>query len=265
MLLKILDKCGVGDRDLARVSLPLRCRKPLLRIYSIAYSMKILLIEDDTRIAAFISKSLQQMGFASECASDGVKGLQLATEKQYEAAIVDLMLPKLDGLTVIERLRESGIGLPVLILSAKHEVDDRVRGLQSGGDDYLTKPFAFSELFARLQALLRRAKGTAQPTAFQVGDLQLNCLTREVKRAGQIVELQPREFDLLKYLMENAGRIVTKTMIIEHVWNYNFDPQTNVIEARICKLREKIDHGREQPLIQTVRGVGYVIKSSEHH
>jgi two-component system, OmpR family, response regulator len=222
--------------------------------------MRILLVEDDLKIASFIVKGLQAAGYAVDHAADGEEGLHLLLSQSYDTAIVDIMLPKLDGLSLIAKMRAAKIRTPVIILSAKGAVDDRVRGLQTGGDDYLTKPFAFSELLARVQALIRRASGLSEPTRLNVGDLSMNLLTREVTRKGKKIELQPLEFSLLEYLMRNAGRVVSKTMIMEHVWDYNFDPQTNVVEARISRLRDKIDRGFEKKLIQTVRGVGYVLR-----
>lgn len=222
--------------------------------------MRILLVEDDIKIATFIMDGMRQAGYLVEHAADGADGFTRATIEPFDAAIVDIMLPKLDGLTLIESLRKQNIGLPVLILSARQSVDDRVRGLQSGGDDYLTKPFAFSELLARVQALIRRAKGTAEPTQLAVEDLQLDLLRREVTRNGVAIDLQPKEFILLAYLMRNAGRIVSRTMIMENVWGYHFDPQTNVVEARMSKLRDKVDAGHDIKLIHTVRGAGYVLK-----
>ena len=222
--------------------------------------MRILLIEDDLKIASFIVKGLKAAGYAVDHAADGGEGLHLALSESYATAIIDIMLPKLDGLALIERMRAAKVVTPVIILSAKSSVDDRVRGLQTGGDDYLTKPFAFSELLARVQALLRRAGGLSEPTRLNVGELSMNLLTREVTRRGKKIELQPLEFSLLDYLMRNAGRVVSKTMIMEHVWDYNFDPQTNVVEARISRLRDKIDRGFEKKLIQTIRGVGYVLR-----
>jgi len=189
-------------------------------------------------------------------------GFHLATTEQFDVAIVDIMLPKLDGISLIEDLRRQGVNIPVLILSAKQSVSDRVAGLQSGGDDYLTKPFAFSELLARIQALIRRARSVAEPTALAVGDLEMDLLKREVSRAGTAIELQPREFALLEFLVRNADRVISKTMIMEHVWGYNFDPQTNVVEARISRLRDKIDKGFDKALIHTVRGVGYVLRTT---
>ncbi len=225
--------------------------------------MRILLIEDDLKIVSFILKGLKAAGFAVDHVANGQDGLDMALAEPYDAAIVDLMLPKLDGLTLIEMLRQQKSKLPVLILSAKRSVDDRVKGLQGGSDDYLTKPFAFSELLARIQCLIRRATDQTEPSRLQVGDLSLNLLTREVSRSEQNIVLQPLEFSLLEYLMRNAGRVVSKTMIMEHVWDYNFDPQTNVVEVRICRLRDKIDKGFQQKLIHTIRGVGYSVRETE--
>ena len=222
--------------------------------------MRILLVEDDDKIASFIVKGFKAEGFAVDHAADGEDGLHLALTEPYDAAIIDLMLPKRDGLSLIEQMRREKIKTPVIILSARGSVDDRVKGLHTGGDDYLTKPFAFSELLARVQALIRRSLDVSEPTKLVVGDVSINIVTREVVRAGQSIELQPLEFSLLEYLMRNAGRVVSKTMIMEHVWDYYFDPQTNVVESRIYKLREKIDKGFSNKLIHTVRGVGYVLK-----
>ena len=224
--------------------------------------MRLLLIEDDQKIAMFVSKGLREAGFAVDHMENGEDGLHMALNEPYDVAVIDLMLPIIDGLTVIEEMRSNGINFPVLILSARRTVDDRVKGLTTGGDDYLTKPFAFSELLARVQALLRRSTGVSGSARIEVGDLVLDILTRRVERAGEVIELQPLEFSLLEYLMRNAGQVVSKTMIMEHVWDYNFNPQTNVVEARICHLRDKIDRDFEDKLIQTIRGVGYVIKSS---
>ncbi len=223
--------------------------------------MRVLLVEDDKKIASFISKGLKEAGFATDHAEDGVDGLHLALHEPYDAAIIDIMLPKLDGLTLIERLRQQKINTPVIILSAKRSVDDRIRGLQKGGDDYLTKPFSFSELLARLHAIIRRATRTVEPTRLQVESLSLDLLTREVVRDEERIDLQPREFALLEYLMRNASRVISKTMILEHVWDYNFDPQTNVVDVLISRLRSKIDKDFQQKMIHTVRGVGYVLKS----
>jgi two-component system OmpR family response regulator len=224
--------------------------------------MRILLVEDDVKIASFIVKGLKAAGYAVDHARDGEEGLHLALSEPYDTAIIDIMLPRLDGLSLIERMRGAKLRTPVIILSARGSIDDRVKGLQTGSDDYITKPFAFSELLARVQALIRRSSGLAEPTGLTAGDLSLNLLTREVTRGGKKIELQPIEFSLLEYLMRNAGHVVSKTMIMEHVWNYNFDPQTNVVEARVCRLRDKIDRDFEQKLIHTVRGVGYVLKET---
>jgi two-component system OmpR family response regulator len=229
--------------------------------------MRLLLVEDDDKIASFILKGLKEAGFVTDHAGDGETGLDMALSEPYDAAIIDIMLPGLDGLVLIEQLRKRRISTPVIILSAKRSVDDRVRGLRTGSDDYLTKPFAFSELLARVQALIRRSTDTSESTTLTVSDLSMNLsmnlLTREVVRAGNRLDLQPSEFSLLEYLMRNAGRVVSKTMIIEHVWHYNFDPQTNVVEVRICKLRDKVDKDFDTKLIHTIRGVGYVLKEGK--
>ena len=222
--------------------------------------MRLLLIEDDQKIASFVIKGFKAAGFAVDHAADGDSGLDMGLGESYDAIIVDLMLPKRDGLAVIEHLRREKITTPVIILSAKDSVDDRVKGLQTGSDDYLPKPFAFAELLARVQALMRRAAGTTDPQRLKVGDLTLDLITREVWRGARRVDLQPLEYSLLAYLMRNAGRVVSKTMIMEQVWQYNFDPQTNVVEARICRLRDKIDKDCPQKMIHTVRGVGYVLR-----
>jgi two-component system, OmpR family, response regulator len=222
--------------------------------------MRILLVEDDVKIASFVEKGLRAVGYAVDHATDGETGLNMALTQPYDAAVVDIMLPKLDGLSLINQIRQKKINTPVIILSAKGSVDDRVKGLQTGSDDYITKPFAFSELLARVQALIRRAGGLSEPTRLIVGPLSMNLLTREVIREGMKIDLQPMEFSLLEYLMRNAGRVVSKTMIMEHVWDYNFDPQTNVVEARISRLRDKIDRDFSSKLIHTMRGVGYVLQ-----
>jgi two-component system OmpR family response regulator len=222
--------------------------------------MRVLVVEDDNKIASFVVNGLKQNGFAVDRCADGEEALAVASTTSYDAAIVDIMLPKLDGLSVIRQLRKDGVRVPVIILSAKATVDDRVKGLQAGGDDYVTKPFAFSELLARVQALIRRATNTSEPTRLVVGDLTLDLLSREVTRAGERIELQSREFALLEYLMRHAGRVVTKTMIMEHIWDYSFDPQTNVVDVLVCRLRNKIGRGRE--LVHTIRGVGYVLKAA---
>jgi two-component system OmpR family response regulator len=220
--------------------------------------MRILVIEDDPKIASFIVNGLKQSGFAVDHCSDGEDGSARAQTISYDAAVVDIMLPKLDGLSLISELRSKNVHTPVLILSAKATVDDRVRGLQAGGDDYLTKPFAFSELLARVQALIRRATQTPEPTRLVVGDLSMDLLKREVHRGEEKIELQPREFALLEYLMRHATRPVTKTMILEHIFDYSFDPQTNVVDVLVHRLRSKVDKGRA--MIHTIRGVGYVLR-----
>jgi two-component system OmpR family response regulator len=224
--------------------------------------MRILLVEDDLNIASFILKGLKEAGFAVDHAANGEDGLHLVLNEPYDAAIIDIMLPKLDGLTLIEELRRKKINTPVIILSAKRSVDDRIKGLQTGGDDYLTKPFSFSELLARVEALIRRATRTTEPNRLHVGDLSMDLLTREIERAGKKIDLQPREFALLEYLMRSAGRVVSKTMILEHVWDYNFDPQTNVVDVLVCRLRDKVDRDFREKMIHTIRGVGYVLKAS---
>jgi two-component system OmpR family response regulator len=220
--------------------------------------MRILVVEDDGKIASFIVKGLKQAGYAVDQCADGEEALFLAETTAYDAAVVDIMLPKLDGLSLVQRLRARHVRTPVLFLSAKTAVDDRVRGLQSGGDDYLTKPFAFSELLARIQALIRRATQATEPTRLTVGDLALDLISRECTRGAAKIELQPREFSLLEYLMRNAGRAVTKTMILEHVFDYSFDPQTNVVDVLVHRLRAKIDPDKTR--LHTIRGVGYVLR-----
>ena len=222
--------------------------------------MRLLLVEDDSKTASFIVKGFQEAGFAVDRAEDGEDGLFMASHEPYDAAVVDVMLPKLDGLSLIHTLREKKVAIPVLVLSAKKTVTDRVKGLQAGGDDYLIKPFAFSELLARIQALIRRASSVTEPTTLTVAELTMDLVRRKVSRSGEQIDLQPREFALLEYLMRNSGRVVSKTMIMEHVWDYNFDPQTNVIEARICRLRDKIDRPFNSQLIHTIRGAGYVLE-----
>jgi two-component system, OmpR family, response regulator len=222
--------------------------------------MRVLIVEDDLTIAGFLVKGFREAGFAVDHAADGEAGAHLASTVPYDVAIVDLMLPKLDGLSLIQRLRDQRIRTPVIILSAKHTVDDRVKGLESGGDDYLTKPFAFSELLARVQALIRRSSGTADSTRLAVGDLVMDLIARRVTREGREIALRPREFALLEYLMRNAGRVVSKTMILSHVWDYNFDPGTNVVDVLVFRLRDKIDRGFERKMLQTVRGIGYVLQ-----
>ena len=219
--------------------------------------MKLLVIEDDRAAAAYLVKGLRESGHGVDYAADGEDGLHMALEGSYNALIVDRMLPKRDGLSLISGLRAASVTTPVLILSALGEVDDRVEGLTAGGDDYLVKPYAFSELLARLNALVRRLRPEQQQTFLKVGDLELDCLKRKVTRAGQAILLQPREFRLLEYLMRHAGQVVTRTMLLESVWDYHFDPQTNVIDVQISRLRSKIDKGFAKPLLHTVRGAGY--------
>ena len=222
--------------------------------------MKILLIEDDKLIADFVIKGMREAGFSIEHAADGNTGLQLALDDRFDLAIVDLMLPQLGGLEIIDRVREKKINLPIIILSAKRSVDERIQGLRHGGDDYLTKPFSFSELLARVEALLRRANNIVESGRLTFHDLEMDLLARTVTRCGKKIDLQPKEFSLLEYLIRNAGHVVSKTMIMERVWDYHFDPGTNVVEARLSKLREKIDKDFSVPLIHTVRGLGYVLK-----
>ena len=222
--------------------------------------MRLLLIEDDERMAGFVRKGLKEEGFTVAHAADGESGLHMALTEAFDAAIVDIMLPGLDGLAIIDGMRRKRLRLPILILSAKRSVDERVRGLRAGGDDYLTKPFAFSELVARLQALIRRSQEKAESSEIEVGTLRIDLERRMVTRDERKIDLPPREFALLVYLARNAGRVVSKTMIMEQVWDYNFDPQTNVVESRICRLRDKLDRGFDRPLLHTVRGVGYVLR-----
>jgi len=224
--------------------------------------VRILIVEDDQKIGSFVLKGLKEAGFAVDRAADGEDGLRLALDVPYDTAVIDIMLPIRDGLNLIEELRRRKVNTPVIILSAKRSVDQRVRGLQAGGDDYLTKPFAFSELLERIRALIRRASGAVEPTSLTVRDLSADLLRREVVRASKRIDLQPREFALLEYLMRNAGRVVSKTMILEHIWDYSFDPQTNVVDVLVCRLRSKIDKGGAEKMIQTIRGAGYVLKVS---
>lgn len=222
--------------------------------------MHILVVEDDKKISAFIARGLRQEGFAVDCADNGIDGFHRAMGEHYDAAVVDVMLPRMNGLDLIQDLRREGNLTPVLILSARSSVDDRIRGLQAGGDDYLVKPFSFAELLARLQALVRRATAVAEPATLAVHDLTLDLLRRSVTRAGRTIELQPREFALLEYLARNKGRIVSKTMIMDQVWGYDFDPSTNVVESRISRLRDKVDRDFDRPLIKTIRGAGYMLQ-----
>jgi two-component system OmpR family response regulator len=223
--------------------------------------LRILLVEDDKAIASFVVKGLKEAGHVVDHVDNGEDGLHRALTEEYDVAIIDLMLPKLDGLSLIAEMRKQGRKTPVIILSAMRSVDDCVRGLERGSDDYLTKPFAFAELIARIQALARRASGIPDAIHLTVADLSIDLRARHVVRSGQTIDLQPREFALLEYLMRNAGRVVSKTMIMEHVWDYNFDPQTNVVETRISKLRDKINRGFHKQLIETVRGAGYVLRT----
>ena len=222
--------------------------------------MRVLVVEDDRSIAGFIAGGLRQEGFAVDVAEDGVAGLELARAGPYDAAVVDVMLPRLDGLSLVTALRHAGIATPVLFLSARHSVDDRVKGLQTGGDDYLAKPFAFAELLARLQAITRRGQRAVEATTLTVADLRLDRLTRKVDRGGTPIELRPREFALLEGLMRQPGRVMSKAMIVSHVWDYSFDTGTNAVDVLVHRLRDKIDRSFTPKLLHTVRGVGYVLK-----
>ncbi len=225
--------------------------------------MRILIIEDDEATAAYVQKGLMEAGHTADIAIQGTEGLSMATSENYQALIVDRMLPEMDGLTVISTLRSQNNHTPALILSALGDVDDRVEGLKAGGDDYLTKPFAFSELLARLDALGRRTVAEAQATTLVAGDLVMDLLGREVKRGETVIDLQPREFRLLEYLMRHSNQVVTRTMLLENVWDYNFDPQTNVIDVHISRLRGKIDKNFDTPLLNTVRGAGYILRAAK--
>lgn len=222
--------------------------------------MRLLVAEDDSVIADFIAQGLREASYAVDVASTGPEGLRMALEGTYDAAVIDVMLPGLDGLSLIEQLRAKRVQTPVLILSARHSVDDRVKGLHAGGDDYLTKPFAFAELLARLQALLRRSGGAVEPTRLVAGDITLDLLSREVERAGKPLDLRPREFALLDYFMRHPGRVLSKTMILSHVWGYSFNPGTNVVDVLVSRLRDKVDREFDTKRIHTVRGAGYVLK-----
>ena len=224
--------------------------------------VKVLIVEDDPEVASYVVKGLRESGHVVDHAATGKDGLVMGAGETYDVMIVDRMLPGLDGLSLIKTLRGADNATPVLILSALGEVDDRVRGLRAGGDDYLTKPFAFSELLARLEALSRRRVAEAPTTELVVGDLRMDLLARAVTRADRAIDLQPREFTLLEYLMRNAGHVVTRTMLLENVWDYHFDPQTNVIDVHVSRLRRKIDKDFDRPLLQTVRGAGYVLRDS---
>ncbi|MDQ0454264.1 two-component system OmpR family response regulator [Rhizobium paknamense] len=226
----------------------------------IVQRMKILVIEDDLEAAAYMVKAFREAGITADHASDGEAGLFMASENSYDVLIIDRMLPRRDGLSVISELRKRAVNTPVLILSALGQVDDRVTGLRAGGDDYLPKPYAFSELLARVEVLGRRKGAPEQDMMYRVGDLELDRLSHEVRRGGKEILLQPREFRLLEYLMKNAGQVVTRTMLLEHVWDYHFDPQTNVIDVHVSRLRSKIERDFDKPLLKTVRGAGYMIK-----
>jgi two-component system OmpR family response regulator len=226
--------------------------------------MRVLIVEDDRTSADFLVKALAEAGYQTEVASDGETGFDLATSGAYSVLVVDRMLPKLDGLTLIERLKAQGNQTPVLILSALGAVDDRVKGLRAGGDDYLAKPYSLLELVARIEALTRRGKSEGTLTTYTVGDLVLDRLSHKVTRGNEPVILQPREYRLLEYLMRHAGQVVTRTMLLENVWDYHFDPQTNVIDVHISRLRAKIDKGKSKPLLETVRGAGYMIRDDKH-
>ncbi|MEN6423182.1 MAG: response regulator transcription factor [Smithella sp.] len=224
--------------------------------------MRLLLIEDDRKIADFIRRGLREAGFAVDHAENGIDGLDLALTEPYDAAVIDIMLPGLDGLSIIEKMRNRRIKTPILVLSAKGTVDDGIIGLQTGADDYLTKPFSFSELLARVQALIRRSSGSAEPTRLTLGDLSMDLLTRTVKRGEEVIDLMPKEFELLQYLLLNAGKVVSKTALLEHVWGYDFDPQTNAVDVLVCRVRGKIDRDFDTKILHTLRGVGYVLKIS---
>jgi two-component system OmpR family response regulator len=224
--------------------------------------MRALLIEDDSTVCNYITKGLKEQGYSVDVANDGQEGLTKATHESYDVMVVDRMLPNVDGLNILKAVRTAGNNTPVIVLSALGEVDDRVKGLKAGGDDYLVKPFAFSELLARIEAVVRRSEFSSEVvTELSVGDLNMNLLSRKVTRAGQKIDLQSREFKLLEYLVRNQGQVVTRTMLLENVWNYHFDPQTNVIDVHISRLRSKIDKDFDPPLIRTVRGAGYIIEA----
>jgi two-component system OmpR family response regulator len=222
--------------------------------------MRVLVIEDDRETAQFLQKSLKESGHSADLAGDGETGLVMAKDGGYDILIVDRMLPRLDGLSVVKELRTHGSRTPVLILSALGDVDDRVKGLRAGGDDYLTKPYAYSEFLARIEALARRAVPEEQETRYAVGDLVLDRLSHRVTRSGEPITLQPREYRLLEYLMKHDGQVVTRTMLLENVWDYHFDPQTNVIDVHVSRLRSKIDKGFDKPLLHTIRGAGYMVR-----
>ena len=225
-------------------------------------SMKVLIVEDDLKIASFIERGLKEAGFIVDGAVNGEQALQMAVEVRYDVAVIDIMLPKLDGLSLVDKLRHQGIDTPVLILSAKHTVNDKVLGLQRGADDYMVKPFIFAELLARVQALVRRSSRGMEAGRMTCGDLVVDLLERSVRRDGQEIDLQPKEYALLEFLLRNRERTVSKTMIMEQIWNFHFDPQTNVVDVLVCRLRNKIDKNYPQKLIHTIRGIGYALKST---
>ena len=225
--------------------------------------MRIIVVEDDRKIGEFVAKGLKEAGYAVDRQESAEAALPMMERGDYDCGVVDIMLPGMDGLTMIERLRDRGVATPILVLSAKRSVDDRVEGFVRGGDDYLTKPFSFSELLVRVQALIRRTNRGSRPTQLTCGDLTVDLLSRAVTRGDVQIELQPREYALLEYLLHNQNRVVSKTMIMEHVWDYDFDPQTNVVDVLVSRLRSKIDKDFDTKLIHTVRGVGYVLKESE--
>ncbi|MGE4607365.1 MAG: response regulator transcription factor [Myxococcota bacterium] len=225
--------------------------------------MKILLVEDDPVASDYLAKALRESTHVVDVVDDGARALQRALHESYDALIVDRMLPSLDGLSLIESLRRKGHDTPVMIVSALGEVDERVRGLRAGGDDYLVKPYAFAELLARLEVMVHRRLGTPRETILRVADLELDLLKRTVRRSGQTIELKPREFQILEYLMRHAGQVVTRTMLLESVWDYHFDPQTNVIDVHMSRLRQKIDRGFDPPLLRTVRGAGYALRETD--
>jgi two-component system OmpR family response regulator len=225
--------------------------------------MRLLIVEDDAEAAAYLVKAFREAGHVADHAPDGLEGYAMAQGGGYDVLVVDRMLPRMDGLSVIRSLREQGETVPALILSALAQVDDRVKGLRAGGDDYLPKPYAFSELLARVEVLSRRrAAPASEPTAYRIGDLLLDRLAHRVTRAGEEIVLQPREFRLLEYLMKHAGQVVTRTMLLENVWDYHFDPQTNVIDVHVSRLRSKVDKGFEHPMIHTIRGAGYMVRDT---
>ncbi len=225
--------------------------------------MRLLLVEDDIKIGSFLEKGLREAGFNVDFCLDGAKGLAMALSEKYDVAVVDIMLPRLDGLTLIEKMRKEDVQTPVLILSARQSVDDRVQGLQRGGDDYMVKPFSFSELLARVQALIRRDKKNLQPTSLSLDNLHMDLLKHEVYRDGKKIELPAKEYALLEYMMRNPEMVLSKTAILEKVYDYGFDPQTNVIDVLVCRLRTRVDKGFESKMIHTVRGMGYVLRSQK--